>query len=57
MKISVVLAGMLLPIDNGPGWLQTLSKFNPLSYVVDAEPAVTSALVPIGAGTLLVTRA
>jgi hypothetical protein len=24
--------------------------------VVDAEPAVTSALVPIGAGTLLITR-
>jgi hypothetical protein len=25
--------------------------------LVDAEPAVTSALVPIGAGALLVTRA
>ena len=36
----LLLAGMLLPIDNGPGWLQTLSKFNPLSYVVDAERAL-----------------
>lgn len=33
----LLLAGMLLPIDNGPGWLQTLSRFNPLTYVVDAE--------------------
>lgn len=33
----LLLAGMLLPIDDGPGWLRTLSKFNPLSYVVDAE--------------------
>jgi ABC-2 type transport system permease protein len=33
----LLLAGMLLPIDGGPGWLRTLSKFNPLSYVVDAE--------------------
>jgi ABC-2 type transport system permease protein len=36
----LLLAGMLLPIENGPGWLQTLSKFNPLSYVVDAERAL-----------------
>jgi ABC-2 type transport system permease protein len=36
----LLLAGMLLPIDGGPGWLQTLSKFNPLTYVVDAERAL-----------------
>jgi ABC-2 type transport system permease protein len=36
----LLLAGMLLPIENGPGWLQTLSRFNPLSYVVDAERAL-----------------
>jgi ABC-2 type transport system permease protein len=36
----LLLAGMLLPIDNGPGWLQTLAKFNPLTYVVDAERAL-----------------
>jgi ABC-2 type transport system permease protein len=33
----LLLAGMLLPIDGGPGWLRTLSRFNPLSYVVSAE--------------------
>jgi ABC-2 type transport system permease protein len=63
----LLLAGMLLPIENGPGWLQTLSKFNPLSYVVDAERALfngdiwaattltgTIAAVAVGALGLLV---
>ena len=36
----LLLAGMLLPIDGGPGWLQALSRFNPLTYVVDAERAL-----------------
>jgi ABC-2 type transport system permease protein len=36
----LLLAGMLLPIDNGPGWLRTAAKFNPLSYLVDAERAL-----------------
>jgi ABC-2 type transport system permease protein len=36
----LLLAGMLLPVDGGPGWLQTLSKFNPLTYVVNAERAL-----------------
>lgn len=36
----LLLAGMLLPVEAGPGWLQTLSKLNPLSYVVDAERAL-----------------
>jgi ABC-2 type transport system permease protein len=31
----LLLAGMLLPIDAGPGWLRTLSKGNPLTYIVD----------------------
>jgi ABC-2 type transport system permease protein len=47
----LLLAGMLLPIDGGPGWLQTLSKFNPLSYVVDAERALFNG--DIWAGTTL----
>ena len=33
----LLLAGVLLPIENGPGWLQALARGNPLSYVVDAE--------------------
>jgi ABC-2 type transport system permease protein len=36
----LLLAGMLLPIEGGSGWLQTLSRFNPLTYVVDAERAL-----------------
>jgi ABC-2 type transport system permease protein len=36
----LLLAGMLLPIDGGPGWLRVLSRLNPLSYIVDAERAL-----------------
>jgi len=36
----LLLAGVLLPIENGPGWLQGLARGNPLSYVVDAERAL-----------------
>jgi ABC-2 type transport system permease protein len=32
----LLLAGMLLPVDGGPGWLQALSRANPLTYIVDA---------------------
>lgn len=28
---------MMLPLEAGPGWMQTLARFNPLTYVVDAE--------------------
>jgi ABC-2 type transport system permease protein len=33
----LLLSGMLLPIEEGPAWLRTLSKFNPLTHIVDAE--------------------
>lgn len=36
----LLLAGMLLPVDNGPGWLQAASKANPLTYIVDAQRAL-----------------
>ncbi|HZJ08028.1 MAG TPA: ABC transporter permease [Nocardioidaceae bacterium] len=36
----LLLAGMLLPVDAGPGWLQTMSKLNPLTYIIDAERAL-----------------
>jgi len=32
----LLLSGILLPIDGGPGWMQFLSKCNPLTYVVNA---------------------
>jgi ABC-2 type transport system permease protein len=36
----LLLSGMLLPIEDGPGWLRFLSKFNPLTHIVDAERAL-----------------
>jgi ABC-2 type transport system permease protein len=59
----LLLAGMLLPIEAGPGWLQALSKWNPLTYVVDAERAlfngdvwasttVTGAIAALAVGAL-----
>ncbi len=33
----LLLAGVLLPVEAGPGWLQAMSRFNPLTYVVNAE--------------------
>ncbi|MFI7585258.1 ABC transporter permease [Kocuria sp. M1N1S27] len=36
----MLLSGMLLPLEAGPGWMQVLSRFNPLTYMVDAERAL-----------------
>ncbi|MDE3723233.1 ABC transporter permease [Nocardiopsis sp. N85] len=36
----LILSGILLPVDAGPGWLATVASFNPLTYVVDAERAL-----------------
>ena len=36
----LLLSGVLLPMTLAPTWLQTLSKLNPLSYVVIAERAL-----------------
>jgi ABC-2 type transport system permease protein len=33
----LLLSGILLPLDLAPGWLQALSRLNPLTYVVEAE--------------------
>lgn len=33
----LLLSGMLLPTDDGPGWLRALAAVNPLTYVVDGE--------------------
>src|ERR671921_9439 len=33
----LILSGMMLPLEAGPGWMQTASRFNPLTYMVDAE--------------------
>lgn len=36
----LLLSGMLLPIDGGPGWMKVASTLNPLTHVVDAERAL-----------------
>ena len=36
----MILSGMLLPLDGGPGWMRALSAVNPLTYVVEAERAL-----------------
>lgn len=33
----MILSGMLLPLDDGPGWMRVLAQFNPLTHVVEAE--------------------
>jgi ABC-2 type transport system permease protein len=67
----LLLAGMLLPIEAGPGWLKALAHANPLTYVVDAERAlfngdfaldtlaggVVAAVVVAALGLLVGTRA
>ena len=36
----LILSGMLLPLESGPQWIQVLSRFNPLTWIVDAERAL-----------------
>lgn len=43
----LLLAGMLLPVENGPTWLQTASSLNPLTHVVNAERALFSGTFPV----------
>lgn len=38
----MILSGMLLPLETGPGWMRVAAGFNPLAYVVDAERALFS---------------
>lgn len=36
----MLLSGMLLPLDDAPGWMAVLADLNPLTYLVDAERAL-----------------
>ena len=36
----LLLAGVLLPLDGAPGWLQVAADLNPMTYVVEAERAL-----------------
>ena len=56
----MILSGMLLPLETGPGWMKAAAKVDPLAYVVDAERAlfageVASATVAWGAVAAVAT--
>lgn len=58
----MILSGMLLPLETGPGWMQVASRLNPLAYLVDAERALfagrlTDTAVLWGWAAALVTAA
>jgi len=36
----MILSGMLLPLENGPQWMQVAAAFNPISHVVAGERAL-----------------
>lgn len=36
----LMLSGVLLPLDTAPSWIHVLSRFNPLTYVVETERAL-----------------
>ena len=42
----LLLSGILLPIEDAPGWLTVLSDINPLTYIVDAERALFAGELP-----------
>lgn len=43
----LILSGMLLPLAAGPGWMQVVARFNPLTYVVDAERALFAGAMDV----------
>lgn len=36
----LILSGMLLPLDEGPGWMRVVATVNPVNWVVQAERAL-----------------
>lgn len=47
----MLLSGMLLPLETGPGWMRAAAQLNPLAYLVDAERALFAGR--IGTATVL----
>ena len=45
----LLLAGVLLPLEGAPGWLQVAADLNPLKYVVEAERALFAGSFPADA--------
>lgn len=42
----LLLAGVLLPLEGAPGWLQFLADLNPLAYIIEAERALFTGSYP-----------
>lgn len=38
----LILSGMLLPLDEGPGWMRAVAVVNPVNWVVQAERALAA---------------
>ena len=36
----LILSGLLMPLDDAPGWMKTMARFNPVHYVTEAERAL-----------------
>ena len=43
----LLLAGVLLPLQGAPAWLQTAAYLNPLTYIVKAERALFAGTFPV----------
>lgn len=43
---ALLTAGILLPVDDAPRWLEILSALNPMTYVVDAARALFDGSFP-----------
>ena len=43
---TLLTAGVLLPMDGAPRWLEVLSTLNPMTYVVDAVRALFAGTFP-----------
>ncbi|WP_248963621.1 ABC transporter permease [Sphaerisporangium perillae] len=57
-----LIAGLFLPISLGPQWLQTIAKFNPLYYAVEAGRSLfrgdlSASTIPIAFGLFVVLTA
>ena len=48
---TLLLAGVLLPLEGAPGWLRAAADLNPLGYIIEAERALFAGDYP--AGTVL----
>ncbi|MGP3535632.1 ABC transporter permease [Microbacterium sp. RD1] len=47
----LILSGMLLPLDDAPGWMKAVSTVNPINWVVQAERALFAG--ELGASVVL----